>query len=192
MLSKSLNNQECKSDIECPSLGTLYTMQKAFQEILGNKYLPKDDVSLVAESLLGLVSEIGEVLQADQRWKKNGRNVKYDGENKVEEIADCFIFLLNTCIYSNILPNEICNEICKKIDKNAVRYINGVRPTLQYKNMYARIRFDTRHRCYYGKLLGIEEEVEFKSDTVDGIVDNFHNAVDRCLKRFETDMKVVR
>lgn len=116
---------EVKNKIECPTLGTLYIIQKEFQQTLGFTNVPCDSAQLMSESLLGLISEVGEVLQADQRWKKNGRNVKYDRENKVEEIADCFIFLLNACIYSDISSFEISNAIERKILKNTERYLES-------------------------------------------------------------------
>lgn len=116
---------EVNNKVECPALGTLYTIQKEFQQTLGFTNAPCDSAQLMSESLLGLIGEVGEVLQADQRWKKNGRNVKYDRENKVEEIADCFIYLLNACIYSDISSFEISNAIEKKIFKNVERYLEN-------------------------------------------------------------------
>lgn len=123
MMKMKIN--EVNNKIECPTLGTLYTIQKEFQQTLGFTNVPCDSAQLMSESLLGLIGEIGEVLQADQRWKKNGRNVKYDRENKVEEIADCFIYLLNACIYSDISSFEISNAIEKKIFKNVERYLEN-------------------------------------------------------------------
>ena len=52
--------------------------------------IPVDDVKLMSYHIQQLMSEIGEVLDADKRWK-NFRNQKYDETAKLEEIADCFI-----------------------------------------------------------------------------------------------------
>lgn len=123
MMKMKIN--EVNNNIECPTLGTLYTIQKEFQQTLGFTNVPCDSAQLMSESLLGLIGEVGEVLQADQRWKKNGRNVKYDRENKVEEIADCFIYLLNACIYSDISSFEISNAIEKNVFKNVERYLEN-------------------------------------------------------------------
>lgn len=108
----------------CPAMGTLYAMQREFQELLkGSSLLDTDSPQDMAESILGLLGEAGEVLQADQRWKRNGRNQHYDRSEKVEEIADCFIFLLNVCIYSGISSFELMNAVKDKIEKNKERYL---------------------------------------------------------------------
>ena len=91
-------------------LSDIYNMQCVNQQLLidNGKYdgvthmsLPNDNVSLSSYHIQQLVSEIGEVLAADKRWK-NIRNDKYDSENKLEEIADCFIVLMNIAIFSGI------------------------------------------------------------------------------------------
>lgn len=98
----------------------LYTSQMDFQEMLGNT-VPEDNPSLCSHHILGLMTEAGEIAQADQRWKLNGRNTHYDRENKKEEIADAFIFLLNIAMYSNIRPIELYEAIDNKIEKNKER-----------------------------------------------------------------------
>lgn len=108
---------------ECPTMGTLFAQQEAFQALLKGFVVKGIDSPMdMAGSILGLLGEAGEVLQADQRWKRNGRNTHYDRKNKVEEIADCFIFLINTCIYSDVTSFEIMNAIKDKIEKNVERY----------------------------------------------------------------------
>ena len=57
--------------------------------------LPIDHPQLASYHIQQLISEIGEVLDADKRWK-NMRNDKYDKDNKLDEIADCFIVLKGT------------------------------------------------------------------------------------------------
>lgn len=105
-----------------PTLTSLYNNQLEFQELLGNVHIPKDDPNEMAHHLLGLVTEIGEVAQADKRWKKNKRNKHYDFQEKLDEIADCFIFLLNVCIYSDITPWQLLNAVDKKIEENKRRF----------------------------------------------------------------------
>lgn len=103
----------------------LYDAQARFQQLIADGTIPRDDPEMLAHHLLGLVTEVGEVAQADKRWKKNKRNGHYDYNEKLEEIADCFIFLLNICIYSNISPDELKIAVAKKIDKNRSRYLNS-------------------------------------------------------------------
>ena len=78
--------------------------------------LPTDNVSLSSYHLLHLVSELGEILEADKRWK-SFRNEKYDKKGKAEEIADCFIVLLNIAMYSGIDASELSKAIYDKIKK---------------------------------------------------------------------------
>lgn len=76
--------------------------------------LPIDDVKLVSYHILQLMSELGEVLDADKRWK-NFRNDKYDKDAKAEEIADCFIVLMNVAMFSGIDADELSRALIEKI-----------------------------------------------------------------------------
>ena len=100
----------------------LYLRQIGFQELIGNTGIPKDDPDMLAHHLLGMVTEIGEVAQADKRWKKNKRNDHYDRDEKVKEMADVAVFLLNIIIYSGIDPDEMLKAINDKIKENSDRY----------------------------------------------------------------------
>lgn len=77
--------------------------------------IPQDVPHLCSYHIQQLVSEIGEVLEADKRWK-NFRNEKFDRNAKLEEIADCFIVLMNISMFSGYRPNEIMDAIAKKQD----------------------------------------------------------------------------
>ena len=104
------------------NLESLFYKQTLFQKMLGVKDIPTDNPDMLAHHLLGLVTEIGEVAQADKRWKKNKRNDHYDREEKLKEIADCFIFLINICLYSNFGANEVLNAVHDKINENIARF----------------------------------------------------------------------
>lgn len=111
-----------------PAMDTIFAMQKEFQNLLrGFSNCGGDLPEQMSESILGLLCEAGEVLQADQRWKTNGRSTYYNRVEKVEELADCFIFLVNACIYSDVSSFEIMNAISDKILKNTERYKNQCR-----------------------------------------------------------------
>ena len=77
--------------------------------------IPQDIPSLSSYHVQQLVSEIGEVLEADKRWK-NFRNNKYDPDAKLDELADCFIVLMNISMFSGFSGEEIYNAIRKKQD----------------------------------------------------------------------------
>lgn len=86
--------------------------------------LPVDNTHLSSYHIQQLVSEIGEVLDADKRWK-NMRNDKYDKEAKKEELADCFIVLMNVCMFSDISSEEILDAINDKINSVKGRIENN-------------------------------------------------------------------
>lgn len=79
------------------------------------KVVPCDDVSLSSYHIQQLISEIGEVLECDKRWK-NYRNDKFDKDAKLEELADCFIELLNIAMFSNFSAKELSQAIENKIE----------------------------------------------------------------------------
>ena len=81
----------------------------------GTTAIPVDDVKLMSYHIQQLMSEIGEVLEADKRWK-NFRNSKFDKEAKLEEIADCFIVLMNVAMFSGFDGFELTNAINSKLD----------------------------------------------------------------------------
>lgn len=82
--------------------------------------IPADDVRLMSYHIQQLMSEIGEVLDADKRWK-NFRNQKYDVSAKLEEIADCFIVMMNIVMFSGFDGNQLVDAIDKKLTKVSER-----------------------------------------------------------------------
>lgn len=82
--------------------------------------IPVDDVKLMSYHIQQLMSEIGEVLDADKRWK-NFRNQKYDENAKLEEIADCFIVLMNVVMFSGFNGSQLVEAIEKKLNKVSKR-----------------------------------------------------------------------
>ena len=87
---------------------------------IGITGLPIDRPMLASYHIQQLVSEIGEVLDADKRWK-NFRNEKYDKDAKAEELADCFIVLMNICMFSGLSGEDMEQAISSKIDKVSAR-----------------------------------------------------------------------
>lgn len=90
-----------------------------FKTLIGD-VLPMDDISLFSYHIQQLQSEIGELLQSDKRWKNFRKDVQ-DLENKKEEIADCFIVLMNLAIFSGLSGDELYNAIRDKIQKVKMR-----------------------------------------------------------------------
>lgn len=78
--------------------------------------VPVDDIGLFSYNIQQLMSEIGEVLDADKRWK-NFRNEKNDSNGKLEEIADCFIVMMNIAMFSGFNGTDVAKAIAEKIMK---------------------------------------------------------------------------
>lgn len=120
-----------KYDIESPhkTFCSLYVGQADFQRELiksgvygnvGNVVLPDDNTRLFSYHLLHMFSELGEVMEADERWKKY-RDSGYSRECKLEEIADCFLTMMNIAIFSGYQSWEVEEAIVNKIVKNIER-----------------------------------------------------------------------
>lgn len=100
----------------------IYEKQIVYQEKLnGSEVFGKEDPQKFADSMLGMFVEGGEALHEDERWKVGIRNHKYDRDKKVEELADCFLFLLNALIFSEIGCNEFLRAVEKKQNINLER-----------------------------------------------------------------------
>ena len=76
--------------------------------------VPVDDPRLCSYHVQQLISEIGEVLESDKRWK-NFRNKRFDKDAKLDEIADCFIVMMNVAMYSGFTGEEVAEAIRNKI-----------------------------------------------------------------------------
>lgn len=79
-----------------------------------NVELPIDDVRLASYHIQQLMSEVGELLDADKRWK-NFRNEKYDKDAKLDELVDCYIELFNISMFSGFSAEDVYNAILKKL-----------------------------------------------------------------------------
>ncbi len=91
------------------------------EETTDGSELPINDIKLMSYHTLQLMSEIGELLDSDKRWK-NFRNAKFDNKEKKKELADCFIVLINMAMFSGYTPEEIFNAIDEKINEVANRF----------------------------------------------------------------------
>lgn len=99
----------------------LVTQDKLIQKGVYDRYkdeltatVPADDVGLASYHVQQLMSEIGEVLDADKRWKSH-RNDKFDKNAKLEELADCFVVLMNIAMFSGFDGDDLANAIQQKL-----------------------------------------------------------------------------
>ena len=107
----------------------IFSCQKDLQKNLLDVELPNDRPDLISPYALGLVSEIGEVLQADKRWKAGmsktgGDDKRHDHEEVVGELTDCLLFFINLCLACNVDYEELFGSFIKTQSK--VRKRNGL------------------------------------------------------------------
>ena len=57
-----------------------------------------------------------------------------------------------------------------------------MRNRLEYKGYHTDIEIDFEGQSFYGEIEGIRDFVNFESDTITGIVQEFHSAVDDYLE----------
>ena len=120
-LIEELKNKVEKFELsDGDKLTKLFEMQKSLQSQMFGKETPIDSVEDYHYSMTALVSEIGEVLSADKRWK-NARNSYYSREEKLEELVDCMAFLINAILYSGYTPDEFYKAFVEKNKKNFER-----------------------------------------------------------------------
>lgn len=127
-MSGKTNNQ--------PTMSDLFNIQQVNQNMMlvsgmyadfklqSTDSVPADDTKLMSYHIQQLISEIGEVLEADKRWK-NFRNNKYDRESKLEEVADCFIVLMNVAMFSGFNGDELSEAIVRKLNEVRERLTKG-------------------------------------------------------------------
>ena len=78
-----------------------------------NSDLPKHDGQLFSTYMLGLESEVGEVLQADKTWKPFHKGDR-DPQAVKQELADCFLFLINAALAQGMSAWDMLDEMRKK------------------------------------------------------------------------------
>lgn len=54
--------------------------------------------------------------------------------------------------------------------------------TLTYKNYIGTVNFSEQDGVFFGKVAGITDSIYFEGDTVEGLTEDFHNAVDEYLE----------
>lgn len=111
--TKQLRNQQALVDKH--TYDDYMSSNDYFELIDCDASLPYDSVQLCSYHVQQLMSEIGEVLDADKRWK-NFRNEKYDPDAKLDEIADCMIVLMNIAIFSGFNATDVMSAVNTKLD----------------------------------------------------------------------------
>ena len=53
--------------------------------------------------------------------------------------------------------------------------------SMTYKGYLARINFDERDKIFWGKVIGIKDNISFEGESVAQLTEDFHNAIDHYL-----------
>lgn len=111
-------------DVELPSeandMKRAFEAQKMFQRRLTGLDEVKDDPEKFSQQIVQLVEELGELLQADKRWREY-RGDKFNEVEKEKELADVFIVAMNLAIFSGVSYEKLVGAIKEKISINFER-----------------------------------------------------------------------
>lgn len=113
----------------------IFECQRDLQAKLLGVKLPADNPRLIAPYALGIVSEIGEVLQADKRWKtemsRTGGDENYhNSEEVLGELTDCMLYFVNLVLACNIDQDKLFESFISV--QNKVRRRNNIEE-VEYK-----------------------------------------------------------
>lgn len=103
----------------------MFEMQKQLQEYLTGASLPDDRPDLVSYHALGLISELGEVLQTNKNWKPwniEKPKLPVNMNELRNEMADCWLFLINLTMSLNINSDDILKAFADKYKEVAARH----------------------------------------------------------------------
>lgn len=103
-------------------LSYLFFMQEAYQHIVtGEQELPIESPKWYEYHIKGMIEGLGKLMKSDKRWKTH-RNEAYDRDNKLEEIADIFIEVMNLAMFSGIGAEELSVAVIEKISENMRKF----------------------------------------------------------------------
>lgn len=100
---------------------SVFKRQELYQHMITGLHLPEDNVNWFQYHIAALVEETGELLKSDKRWKTH-RNTSYNPDNKLEELADLYITVLNLTIFSGFNREQLKEAVNKKISENIVKW----------------------------------------------------------------------
>lgn len=107
-------------------LKTIFNEQLQLQKKISNTDCDKPDYKAVYNNATAAMVEIGEMLQADTRWKpevtKSRKTPVYNEEEFLEEWSDAFIYMLNVLIYYGASITDAIYSVENKISINKERF----------------------------------------------------------------------
>lgn len=124
------NNLDCFCENFDNSLGCMFQRQIEYQKLSNGNTFPHLNPEYVGTFSLGLIAELGEVLQAYKAWKPWNHGDKSVDEKKLgEELADMWHFMINLSLALGYgaedierIYNEKHVEVLDRLDvKSSVR-----------------------------------------------------------------------
>ena len=109
-------------------LKLLFEAQKQLQNHIHGVTFPvaKVDPERLRESLLGIIGEVGEVMEASQEWKYHRTNKpQTDREHLIEEVADIWKYAINLVLYLGFDNDDLVEAFMKKTKVNFERKESG-------------------------------------------------------------------
>lgn len=119
--TKRMMRMKKLNDFSDMKVSDLFIMQERLQNVMFGHELPVDSVEDFKYSVLALIGELGEVMEADKRWK-NIRSGKYDREGKLDELVDCMAFMVNMVLFSGFTAEEFNRAFATKNNRNFERF----------------------------------------------------------------------
>ena len=106
------------------TLQMMFDAQKEFQLKSGNGEFPRLDGQHSGTFALGLISELGEVLQEYKGWKPwtNSDNYTHNKEACAEELADMWHFMINLSLALNFDADDVAKAFNSKHEKLLRRF----------------------------------------------------------------------
>jgi uncharacterized HAD superfamily protein len=116
------------------------SFQKNFFDI--NKLSEEDKVKYIKETILCVHKELSEVLDT-LNWKTHRKEDKIlSKSNTLEEIIDCFKYLLNLCVILNVDAKEFETEFFKKSNVVKQRYNQEILSSIKQTDKICAIDLD--------------------------------------------------
>lgn len=110
---------------EIKNLKDIFEAQKERQLVITGDNTPVDDPLQMMLHCSCLVTEIGELMQEDKRWKMYiGDTERYDFNynKKLEEFVDVLNYFVNMCLFSDVDFEELISAYNEKHRKLLEKY----------------------------------------------------------------------
>ncbi len=109
-------------------LYSIFNEQTNQQQILSNLTLPCDIEDNFFYNVLLMFEEIGEILHTDRRYRREAYRAtnNYNEREKISELADLFLIILNLIIYSGYELDTFLDIVQRKQTENLKNFVKTI------------------------------------------------------------------